>query len=662
MQSAMQSADQDFADFLAAIRDAGPSEEEDKERIALFPEDRPARRELSIPLHPVRGSEGSGIHRDFLSHGNHGEPVKVFKTLERGLAANGWYKIPKTSGRRGSPGVHRTPPEAFLGEGAFGVVMLAYMRSQDKVPLEHRHLSAVKVQPNPSFEDAFLSRLDLASAWTEIDVLRGCVHPNIVAYYGHFAVGDVMKAKEIKVAILLEYASAGDLECELSRYIINPLDEPGARYYARQFIAGLSYLHRKFVTHNDLHVGNVVLRYNRDCSKTAMITDFGSAVVYDADKVRTGDVMFDTRHDILSVNQLVMHMIRSRLPPSPRAYRHEVKQMFDLTRTTISNLPNWSLDEMLQQFSWFKGRTDAPYPKTPTPLLNAATIARMGYENPPVMRRQAQARRRAVTTPAEAPRRSSPREWANVSLYSLAEPSQQYLMQLNRPYFDQSFMQPAAPAGFPSMTSAQLPVLPTITSSMHSPPATLTTPAAESVTRSQADPRPTTGSWPSSSPALTVESPDIKSAEPEEARVPSPNARPACKPVPKPRVSVRRAAAQAMIDEAARRGLHFVGHCLQARPSQAERSDGSHERSSSRLSSTEAAGQSPLVRHSASPVAPVTGHQVVEPSSSQLHARTSGSVPDASVQPSLGQRMRRSVTGIARRINCFRPRDRGSSH
>ena len=384
-----QRQETEFAEFLERIEGEGPSGEEDRDRIALFPEDRPARRELSIPRQPLRlnpfdrSARDVRVHHDFLAHGNRGEGVQVFDTIDDGIAAFGWSAIPKIPAELAPASGRLTPDGVCLGEGSFGYVMLVYMKKEAKVKLEHRHLAAVKVQPKKNASEFPAS--EVVSAWIEINVLRGCIHPNIVAFYGHFAVCDDVSdpINKMSIVMLLEYASAGDLRKEVSRYDPDAIPESGARYYVKQVMLGLAYLHRKLVLHNDLHAGNVLLRYNRDMSKTAMVADFGQSRVHDVAAVHSGAVMFNATSDVHRVARLVKVMVDPN-PGRCQVLSQEVRQIIlvaDL-RPIASQIPK-SLKDMLQQYPWFSGEAVAPFPpKTPTPILDPETIRRMGFKTP----------------------------------------------------------------------------------------------------------------------------------------------------------------------------------------------------------------------------------------------------------------------------------------
>ena len=74
----------------------------------------------------------------------------------------------------------------------------------------------------------------------------------------------------------MEFADTGDLLTEAASYA-DKMPEAEMRYYALQISYGLKYLHSQDIKHNDLSRRNVVLKFNCDGSKKAMITDFGSS-------------------------------------------------------------------------------------------------------------------------------------------------------------------------------------------------------------------------------------------------------------------------------------------------------------------------------------------------------------------------------------------------
>ena len=90
-----------------------------------------------------------------------------------------------------------------------------------------------------------------------------------------------------------------------------------------------------------------------------------------------------------------------------------VQQIIDLADIEVKFVPMWSLDQLLHQFSWFVGPAVAPEPKTPSPLLDVATINRMGFQGQAVMVKQG--RSQASASSGSSSRHSSPAEAAGIA-------------------------------------------------------------------------------------------------------------------------------------------------------------------------------------------------------------------------------------------------------
>ena len=235
------------------------------------------------------------------------------------------------------------------------------------VALQSKHLSIGKVQPS-HFTTAI---------WTEVSVLRACVHENIVDLYAIFHA-----QQEKQIWLLLEYAHAGDMDKEIER--TKPrcyLEEHHARYYMNQICAGMSYLHSKEVRHNDMHCGNVVLRYRHDCSKVCMIADFGGSMILNHDEMQLPDRF---ARDVTAVQRIALDMTYRAGLLSP--------QLNDMCRRPDVIIPTIS---QLIKHPWFTaGPAVAHMPKAPTPLLKSASVVQaMGY--------QTQAHVSGVTPPPE---------------------------------------------------------------------------------------------------------------------------------------------------------------------------------------------------------------------------------------------------------------------
>ena len=338
-----------FLGFLSRIRSSRRLKEEDVESISHFAINNNDERVPEVIHYENQGEE----MEQFLRQG-----FRTYRSAELGLAALGWKELPSES-------------RPTIDEGAFASISLAYKLSDRRLPLESRHLTVAKIQ-----------RLEvLYRVWTEVEILRGIVHENIVGFYGMFAVDPEMETDHTdhyKISIpdqrpfwiLLEYANAHNMAKELRRYENNSIEETGARYYLLQICAGVGHLHSKRIVHKDLHPGNVLLKYNPDGTKMCMICDFGKSVILHPNEPI---VPFTFQIDVLSICRIAGTMMR-RTSKSKEAFdmisghcgRHD-------TQTTIPEL---------LAFPWFAGPVCAPIPKEPTPILQPDVVERIGYLPP----------------------------------------------------------------------------------------------------------------------------------------------------------------------------------------------------------------------------------------------------------------------------------------
>uniref|UniRef100_A0A8B9LD34 Polo-like kinase 2a (Drosophila) n=1 Tax=Astyanax mexicanus TaxID=7994 RepID=A0A8B9LD34_ASTMX len=98
----------------------------------------------------------------------------------------------------------------------------------------------------------------------EIELHRTLHHKHIVQFYHHF------EDKE-NIYILLEYCSRRSLAHILKARKV--LTEPEVRYYLRQIVTGLKYLHEQEILHRDLKLGNFFINEGMELK----IGDFGLA-------------------------------------------------------------------------------------------------------------------------------------------------------------------------------------------------------------------------------------------------------------------------------------------------------------------------------------------------------------------------------------------------
>ncbi|CAD5231812.1 unnamed protein product [Bursaphelenchus xylophilus] len=98
----------------------------------------------------------------------------------------------------------------------------------------------------------------------EIFVLRECVHPNIISYYGSYL-------RRERLWIVMEYCTGGSLQDIY--HMTGPLTELQVAFVCRETLKGLEYLHAKGKVHRDIKGANILLSHSGDIK----LADFGVA-------------------------------------------------------------------------------------------------------------------------------------------------------------------------------------------------------------------------------------------------------------------------------------------------------------------------------------------------------------------------------------------------
>jgi serine/threonine protein kinase len=136
-----------------------------------------------------------------------------------------------------------------LGSGANSKVKLGLHKDNGRQ-------FAVKIlkKGNPNLDHKFLELV-----MTEVQTMTNLSHPNIVNLIEYGKDGIVERSdghKEPVIYIVLELATGG----ELFDYVATTgrFNEQISRFYFRQLIEGLDYVHQKGVTHRDLKPENVL--------------------------------------------------------------------------------------------------------------------------------------------------------------------------------------------------------------------------------------------------------------------------------------------------------------------------------------------------------------------------------------------------------------------
>ncbi|XP_076053493.1 serine/threonine-protein kinase grp-like [Oratosquilla oratoria] len=132
-----------------------------------------------------------------------------------------------------------------LGEGAFGSVVLLMNASS----------GAFVAKKSVELDDFNVNKE------TEVEVQQSLQHRNILRLLSS-------EKDKTHLHIYLEYASGGDLEEKIGP---SGLDEEISRFYFKQLISGVKYMHAQCVVHRDLKPPNLLL----DDNDVLKIADFG---------------------------------------------------------------------------------------------------------------------------------------------------------------------------------------------------------------------------------------------------------------------------------------------------------------------------------------------------------------------------------------------------
>jgi len=139
--------------------------------------------------------------------------------------------------------------EEFLGKGVSGTVIRAKVR-------DINFDVAIKIinQGNQQI---------LTEIEKEINVLKQCRHPNIVAYYG-------TKIQNDQIWIIMDYCGVGSVK-DIIKISQDTLTEKQAQYVLKGTIKGLLCLHTNNILHLDIKSANILMTDDADVK----LADFG---------------------------------------------------------------------------------------------------------------------------------------------------------------------------------------------------------------------------------------------------------------------------------------------------------------------------------------------------------------------------------------------------
>ncbi|CAL2028925.1 unnamed protein product [Caenorhabditis brenneri] len=143
-----------------------------------------------------------------------------------------------------------------LGEGAYGQVILVEKRENP-----NKKIALKKIVPR---DERTLEMIN-----SEVHVLQTLKrikrHPNVIKLFG-------MKTDNIKYCISMEYVDGGELFEKISA----EMSLEKVKFFFRQLVDGLFFLHENGVVHRDIKPENLLLTK----SDTLKIADFGFSTFY----------------------------------------------------------------------------------------------------------------------------------------------------------------------------------------------------------------------------------------------------------------------------------------------------------------------------------------------------------------------------------------------
>ncbi|PNH11142.1 Mitogen-activated protein kinase kinase kinase ANP1 [Tetrabaena socialis] len=145
-----------------------------------------------------------------------------------------------------------------IGNGAFGTVYKGLVHATGQ-EIAVKQVSLPRDAANRGKASEHIRALE-----SEVDVLRGLLHDNIVRYLGTERTTEHLN-------IFLEYVAGGSLNRKVAHW--GPLHEDTIRVYTKQILRGLEYLHQQRIMHRDIKGANILV----DVNGVVKLADFGAS-------------------------------------------------------------------------------------------------------------------------------------------------------------------------------------------------------------------------------------------------------------------------------------------------------------------------------------------------------------------------------------------------
>ncbi|KAG0174927.1 hypothetical protein DFQ28_003648 [Apophysomyces sp. BC1034] len=239
----------------------------------------------------------------------------------------------------------------LIGKGSFGRVYHALnVAAGEWIAVKQVDLPSTKSdKANPELRE------HVDAIYREITLLSPLSHDNIVQYLGYDS-----DEEEGHLHIFLEYVPGGSIASVLSKS--GRFDERLVRFFTRQILLGLEYLHDRNILHRDIKAGNILL----DLDGTCKITDFGlskpggqdkaydpnsqnsvmrGTVFWMAPEVVTG-TNYSAKIDIWSIGCTVIEMLSGK---HPWLEMNTLAALYNLGRYQAPPIPE-DISEQAQDF------------------------------------------------------------------------------------------------------------------------------------------------------------------------------------------------------------------------------------------------------------------------------------------------------------------------
>ena len=249
---------------------------------------------------------------------------------------------------------------SYLNSGCFAETFLSKKKGSNKLYATKR--ISLKIIAQEPFLKKYLEN--------EIIILNKIKHPNIVKLYD-------VKFKKDYIYLVMEYCNGGSLSEALNNYILlngKPFSEKIVQYIMKQILSAVECLHKHGVTHRDLKLENILLKYNTNAeanSKNIFLSqvkliDFNISARKDSYKKNPkgdeaiymnpkyfyndfDDIIYDEKIDIWSLGILCYEMLTGQKPYQIGYYNKPINETNIIIPKNISLLAQSFLNCMLQK-------------------------------------------------------------------------------------------------------------------------------------------------------------------------------------------------------------------------------------------------------------------------------------------------------------------------